>query len=163
MSRSAAVLLIPLLAIACGDSPDVDFNGEDGAEDLFVVHSDDGAVKMALTEEHVYFALSDSVLTEAQRDLEADDSSEGGIGRVVGGAVRGTVSRALRFRARYAVDEVRDIRWEDGEMVFRFTDPDRRLGTSLRVEDRPVSQAFRQEDVEAFGRAFRELRARRVD
>lgn len=158
MKRIPALLLLLPLA-ACGDSgrASVDFDGDESVDDLFVVHSQDGGVKMALTEEHVYFALGDSARAAAQVEM-AEDTGGGRVDRVVGGIVRGTVSRALSFRARYMVDEIRDIRWQDGEMVIEFVDPDRTLDARFRVDDRPVSDAFTERDVRAFAEAFRELK-----
>jgi hypothetical protein len=69
------------------------------------------------------------------------------------------LGRALDFRAKYAVAEIRDIRWEDGRMHFEFTDPERRLDRNLQVgEDQSVTEAFAREDVEAFGEVFRTVK-----
>lgn len=161
MRRLMAVLvLLPL--VACGDSggADVDFDGDDAAEDRAAIHSEDGGVKMGLTDEHVYFALADSVRAAAEVEMK-EDTTQDGIGGMVGGIVRGTVSRALSFRARFEVDAIRDIRWEDGRMVFDFVDPERSLDTRLRVDDRPVGEAFAERDVREFAEAFRELKRTR--
>lgn len=159
MRRSlAAALLIPVLA-GCGDRPeaDMDFGGEDIGPDRHAILSEDGNVKLGLTDEFVYFALSDQALEEARSDMREGSEKEGVEG-FVGGIVEKTVGKALAFRAKYRVSEIEDIRWEDGELRLEFTDPDRSLG-SFEVDDRPVAEAFAEDDVRAFAEAFREVKA----
>lgn len=158
--RHSLALLLSAALVGCGDpGADVDFGGEDLGADRFAIHSDDGALRMGLTDEFVYFALSDSVLAEARVEMAADSPPDG-IGGTIAGIVKGGVSRALRFRARYHVDDIRDIRWENGRMVFDFVDPDRRI-TSLDVDDRPLDEIFTEEDVRAFGEHFRQVKRQR--
>ena len=158
MKRLLAVLLIAPLA-ACGDGPDMDFSGEDIGEDRFAVLSENGGVRMGLTDEYVYFALSDSILAAARAEMEEEDTvPREGIGGAIAGLVRGGVNRALHFRARYRVEEIRDIRWEDGRMVIEFEDPDRSVGDNFQIDDQPVEEAYREADVRAFAEEFRKVK-----
>ncbi len=127
MMRALALLLLVPLA-ACGDRgrPSVDFGGRDLGPDLFAIRSTDGGVKLGLTGEFVYFALSDSAAQAALADVDSS-ARTGEAPGFVGGLLRGTVGKAVKFRARYAVAEIEDIRWADGRMQFVFTDPDRKL------------------------------------
>ena len=160
--RIAALALAPLLATAaCDAGGDVDFGGEELGEIRFAVPSSSGAARMALTDDYVFFALSDSLLAVARAEMEGDSTSSDGIGGTIAGAVRGGVTRALSFRARYAVSEIRDIRWEDDRMVFDFVDPDRTLGSNFRIDGAPMEEVFDQAAVEAFAAEFRKLKARR--
>ena len=161
MRALIAIVLLAQIA-ACGDAgADVDFDASDIGEDRFAVASRDGAVRMALTDEFVYFALSDSVLELARSEIDPDSGTAEGIRGAISGIVRGGVSRALSFRAKYPVDDIRDIRWEDGRMVFDFDDPRRSLSDNFKVEDRPVEEAFAEADVQAFAREFRRLKGAR--
>ncbi|HUG39196.1 MAG TPA: hypothetical protein VMM12_01860 [Longimicrobiales bacterium] len=68
--RHWLALLLIASAAACGDGgADVDFGGADVGEDRFAIRSADGAVRLALTDDVVYFALTDSVLAEARADI----------------------------------------------------------------------------------------------
>ncbi len=149
--RRWIVLIMAAGLVACGDSnTQVDFDGDEMGPDIHAVLSDDGTVKMGLTREFVYFALSDSARARAQADLEAD--SEGGF---LDGIMRSVVGKALGFRAKYALDDVQDIRWEEERLRFIFTDPDRDLDDNIQLsEDRPVSESFTEEAVLEFAEAF---------
>lgn len=159
--RAAALLAVALLA-GCGDSHDaeIDLGGEELGADRYAVLTDDGDVKMGLTDEYLYFSLSERAREEAREEMDAAAQEEGVKG-VFGGIVRKTVGRALDFRARFPVDEIRDVRWEDGAMRIEFEDPDRSLGDGFEVEDRPVTEAFPETAVRSFGEEFRRLKAER--
>jgi hypothetical protein len=153
-------LLVPVLA-ACGDRPDadLDFGGEDLGPDQYAIRSEDGDVKLGLTEQYVYFGLSEEALEEARAEMREDADKEGVEG-FVGGLLERTVGKALGFRAKYLVSEIEDIRWEDGALRIVFTDPDRRIDSGFRVNDEPVTEAFGEADVRAFAEEFREVKQR---
>lgn len=153
--RSLIALTLALALVGCDRGTDVDFGGETMGPDLHAIVSEDGSVKMGLTREFVYFALSDSARAKAQADLEEDAEQS-----FLGGIMRGLVGKALDFRAKYAVSTIQDIRWEDGRMRVVFTDPDRRLDEGLRIgEDQSVDEAFTEDAVQAFSEAFRAVKA----
>jgi hypothetical protein len=120
--------------------------------------SEHGEVKMGLTDRYVYLALSDSVVSDARAEMRSGADREG-IGGIVGGVVEKTVGKALGFRARLSIDDIEDIRWEDGGMRIVFTDADRTI--DFDIDDRPVEEAFTEEDVREFAEAFRALKADR--
>lgn len=155
----ALALLVPLAACG-GDEADVDFGGEEIGEDRFSVLSRDGEVKMGLTGEFVYFALSDSTLAAAQTELDQELGGDEGLGGMIGGLVKKGVGKALTFRAKYPIADIEDVRWEDGRMRIVFTEGGREVTDNIEVDDRPVTEAFERADVEAFGEAFREVKGR---
>jgi hypothetical protein len=156
----AVAILVPALAGCERPDADVDFGGDDIGPDVHSMVSAGGEVRMGLTERYVYLALSEEKLEEARSEMREEADKEGVEG-IVGGVLEKTVGKALGFRAKYAVDAIDDIRWEDGAMVVDFRDPDRRLARELEVDDRPVTEAFREEDVRAFGEVFRAVKAGR--
>lgn len=158
MRRCLALLMLAPLA-ACGDGPDMDLGGEDLGPDRFAIHSTDGGLRLALTNDFVYFALSDSVVAVARQEMQ-DSMPREGIRGAIAGMVRGGVNRALSFRARYPVAEIRDIRWEDGRMLVEFEDGRRSFGDNVEVDDRPVEEAFDSSAVEAFSAEFRRAKQR---
>lgn len=160
MTRWLPLLLIVSLA-GCDQGPEVDFSGDDLGDDRFAIHSENGELRLALTDEFVYFALADSVQDLARSEMESGMADEGGLAGAIGGIVRGAVGQALSFRAKYPVAEIRDVRWQDGRMVFDFADPGRSLGDTFEVDDEPADQAFVESDVQAFGAEFRKLKRER--
>ena len=158
--RSLIAVALAAVLVGCGDSDnDVDFGGEDRGPDLHAVVSEDGSVKMGLTMDYVYFALSDSARMEARREVEADVEG-GGVSGFFSRMMSGVLGKALSFRAKYPVTEIRDIRWEDGRMRMEFTDPDRRIEESIQMSenDEPITRMFGEEAVQEFGAVFRALK-----
>lgn len=153
------MLLIPL--VACGDEQqgEIDFGGEELGPDRYSVVSDDEAIKMGLTDQHVYFAIADSVRAEAQAEMEREVGNRDGVAGMIGGVVQKAVGKAMSFRARYPVEEIRDIRWENGQMRIEFVDPDRSISDSFQSGDRPITEAFSEQDVQAFAEHFRQVKA----
>lgn len=159
-SRFALLLLVPLLG--CGDSGnEMDFGGEEIGPDRHAMLSEEGDVKMGLTDRYVYLALSDSIVADARSEMRGDTSE--GKGGLFGQVLEGTVGKALSFRAKLLVSEIEDVRWEDDRMRVVFTDPDRTLGENFQVDDRPIDEAFAEDDVREFGEALRRVKAEGAD
>lgn len=88
-----------------------------------------------------------------------EGADEGGARGFFRGIMESVLGKALDFRAKFAVSEIRDIRWEDGRMRFVFDDPDRRVDDNLQIgEDGNVSEAFAEEEVRAFAEVFRAIK-----
>ena len=152
--RTLLVMTLAVILAGCGDQDQVDFGGDDLGPEIHAVLSEDGFVRMALTREWVYFELSDSARAEAQADMEADTAG------FFGGLMQGVLGKALGFRAKFPVSEIRDIRWEDGRMRFVFEDPDRSIDDNLEMgEDGNLSETFTEEQVRAFAEVFRAAKA----
>jgi hypothetical protein len=162
MTRYMRVALaLPLAALlattGCGDRPDVDLGGRDVGPDLFTIVATDGGVRMVLTDEFVYLALTDSFREEARGEVRAAADREGAPGAIAGFVER-TVGKALGFRALIPLDEIEDVRWEDGELRMVFTTHRRNLDEIFQTGDEPVTRAFAEEDVRNFGDELRALK-----
>jgi len=142
------------------DTGDMDLSAatptvEDG--DRFVALTRDGAVKLGLNNDDVYFRLSQALRDSIEAAIDRDVGEAEGFGGWIGGMVQSGVGRALAFRVRYPLDEIRDVRYEDGELLFEFTDPDREI--EMDVDGQPLTRAFTETDARAFVEAFREVKA----
>lgn len=156
--RTVMVMALGLALVGCGDRDQVDFSGEDLGVELHSILSQDGVVEMGLTREWVYFALSDSTRAEAQSEIREDAEADGVRG-FFGGLMQSLLGKALDFRAKFAVSEIEDIRWEDGRMRFVFEDPDRRIDENLQIgEDGDATEAFAEDQVRAFAEVFRAVK-----
>ena len=158
--RSVLMAVLALAVAGCGDSDgEVDFSGGELGRDLHSIVSEDGAIRMGLTRDWVYFTLSDSVRARAEAELDAD-ADAGGVQGFLGGIMRNVVGRALDFRAKYAVAEIRDIRWEDDRMRIVFEDPEREIDENLQLgeEGESVTEQFAENEVRAFAEVFRALK-----
>jgi hypothetical protein len=155
-----AALALPLLtvAMACGDRPDVDFGGRDVGPELFAIVSTDGAVRLALTDDYVYLAVTDQTRDEVRDELRSAAEQERGVsGRVVGFVER-TVGKALQARALYPVDDIEDIRWQGGELHIEFASGRKQRDVTFRIGDDEVTGVFDEEAVREFGEEFRALK-----
>ncbi len=156
--RTVLLMALALTLMGCGDRDQVDFSGEDLGVELHSILSEDGFVRMGLTREWVYFALSDSARAEAQAEIREDAEADGVRG-FFGGLMQSVLGKALGFRAKFAVSEIEDIRWEDGRMRFEFEDADRRIDENLQIgEDGSVTEAFAEDQVRAFAEVFRAVK-----
>lgn len=167
-----AAFLLAVLVAGCSDersvrfdtgNDDVTFEGQEvrlAPNDQFAVLSDDGVVKLGLTQERVYFTASDAVREHVDATLEKEmTESDSRFARAISGAVRRGVRSALQFDVDFRVDEIRDVDYVDGELVFDWVDPERnRSLDNVEVDDEPITRAFDEESGRAFVRAFRRVK-----
>jgi hypothetical protein len=112
------------------------------------VTSTDGGLVLAVIGDTVRARLGYSVVRRVRREMEADASGDtagfgGFVSRTVKGAVSGAMGAAAHFALRVPVAQVRDVRYEDGQLSFRTGKDDR---TSAR---------FTPDDAERFMAAVR--------
>jgi len=135
----------------------------DARDARIAITTEDGKVTMVLTERVVGFQLSDRTMRKLDRELRRarhDDDDDGVIGEVIKSAVIGSVRSALDHSAVYPVRELRDVRYEDGRLVFVARDGER-LFERFEVDDDCVLEAFSPGDARAFVREFHRLRSGR--
>lgn len=170
--RSMMAVLVVAVFAGCSDERNVKFTMGDqdstfaGREvelapsDQFAVVSRDGVVKLGLTRERVYFTASDAVREHVDSTLQKEMSeSDSRFARAISGAVRRGLQSALAFDVDFRIDEIRDVDYVDGELVFDWVDPERE-GTldNVEIDDQPVTRAFDAESGRAFVRAFRRVK-----
>ena len=169
--RSRLILLLPLLALAAckhkasfsdeGFARDEQTGATPNEADRYAIYSQGGEIKLGLTDEVVYYRLSDKLLADIDRDLRQDSSKRGGLGGAIAGAVTESVSKMLRHRMQYAVAEIKDISYTDGKLTFLFEDgtkqtPDINSKTSAGEGImREQNAHFADADVQRFIEAFR--------
>ena len=170
--RSGLLMAGLILVAGCSDEPSVRFDVTDDDSlfagsvvtlepgDQFAVLSRDGVVKLGLTQDHVYFTASDAVREHVDETLEREmGESDSRFARAISGAVRRGVRSALEFDVDFRVDEVRDVDYVDGELVFDWVDPDQSdMLDHVEVDNRPITRAFDEENGRAFVQAFRAVK-----
>ena len=171
--RSLCALSLVALA-ACGDADrhaDMDIGENDtlfaGGEarlsegDEFAALTENGAVKLGLTRDRVYFEVSEAVRQHVDGALEKGiEESESRIRRSIVGAIRRGLESALQFEIDFRVDEIEDVDYRDGEIVFRFVDGgNERSLENIDIDGEPLTRSFSEEDARAFVAAFRRVKA----
>jgi hypothetical protein len=170
-----AALIGAGLSLGCGDDSNrranFHLNDDDstfaGAEpvlaegDEFAALSTNGAIKLGLTRDRVYFEVSQAVREHVDSTIETElDESDSRIARSIGGAVRRGIAGALDFEIDFQLEEVEDVEYRDGEIVFRFVDPgDERTLENIDIDDEPLTRSFAEDDARAFVAAFRRVKA----
>lgn len=125
--RTSVALL--LCCSACGFGGDkaangaaVSFSGDSastialGAGDVMIT-STDGALVLAVLGDSVRMQLSDSLRNAVKRDLESE-GKDSKLASTILKSVGTLVHSALGFVVRVHVDNIRDLRYEDGHLRF---------------------------------------------
>jgi hypothetical protein len=139
----------------------------------------DGHVDLVLVDDTISMGLADSLVRSARQDVDtgtAADIKAGGMGGRLASAVKGVVGNALGMRVEVPLQDVEDVRYEDGAIKFSFRDG---TGPTMMVlgKRRPVSfdapqfernhgdersalQSFSEKDAERFVAAVRAAKKR---
>ena len=174
MHTRISIAILTAFTLACGDDsgPRVDLDMDDDtlftdaeptlAEgDVFATLTENGAVKLGLTEERVYFEVSQAVRERVDSEIATGmEESDSRIARSIGSAVRRGVAKALDIEIELHVDEIRDVDYRDGELFFEFEDPeDGDALENVKIDDEPLTRSFTEEDARAFVAAFRRVKS----
>lgn len=162
------VLLLALLATACTDTPDAadpdaprdTLDAVSRPDDRLAIYTRDGSVKLALTDETVYFWPSEETMERVEEEVERGTEGLGSFAESLGDYVQTEVIRAVRDQLTFQLEEIRDIRYEDGRLNFDFADPRYEL-PDMRQNDQAVTERFRPDDARRFADAFQRAKQAR--
>lgn len=169
-SRATLLILATVLSGACMDEPNIEFGMDDdstfadaeatyAADDEFATLTENGAIKLGLTSDRVYFTVSDVVREHVDEEIAAGvKDSDSRIARSISGAVRRGVQSAMSIDIDYRISEIDDVDYRDGELVFDFVNDEESL-RNVEMDGEPVTRAFAPEDAQAFVAAFRRVKA----
>lgn len=127
-----------------------------GAGDIRIV-STDSSVEMSLIGEHIATRLGPKVIAQMDRDLAKDtsDRHDGALGAMIAGAVKGTVRSALTRDYGFPLSDVRDVRYENGAIVFDWKSKPTMNPETMKVNDRKFLESFSPDDARRFVAAVR--------
>ncbi len=140
-----------------GIAPPVTWAGRhDPARARFAILTEDRAAALVLTRDRVAIQLSDRALRELDREIarEQDEDEDNALAGVIKGAVLGGVRALLDHSLECPIDELRDVRCEDGRLVLVTADG-HRIFEDIDIHDRAVLEGFSEHDARAFAREFR--------
>jgi len=155
MHRDVLSLLVPLaLALAaCGGNDGdrnaavkVAFDGDSarmptlGPDDVLVT-SNDGALIMAVVGDTVRMQLSDSLRNKVALDLDTSGAKSGGLGAAITKSVGKVVNNAMGFVVRVPVQDVQNLRYEDGRIKFDVRGGHVNMNTSGSGTDATFTEA----------------------
>jgi hypothetical protein len=121
------------------------------------IYSRDSSVNLVLQGDRILAGLSPEKVAKIRAELKAqkpEDSS--GLGGAIATIVKDQVSAHIGTHAVYPLAEIRDIRYENEEIVIIDARGNRaRLLGSVKVDEKPLSQSFWPEDAKRFVEAAR--------
>lgn len=122
-----------------------------------------GEVTLLLTRDVIAVQLSDRTLKKIRRELrdsESDEEEDGMLAQIIRTAVFSIVQNALTHSIEYPVRELRDVSYEDGELVL-LTNEGERLFGKMEVNDAQVCKSFSEEEARDFVREFHRIKGSR--
>lgn len=115
----------------------------------------EGGVDLALLGDTISGGLSQYTLAKVKRETDTAAVQGTGFGAEIERMVKGTVQGAVATRVAFPVSAVRDVRYEDGKLIFDWNDKPRRMFGHVRVNNKDVMETFSPADAQRFVDAVR--------
>lgn len=116
------------------------------------IYNGDSTVDLILRGNQVLAGLSPKTVARVQSEMQKSsvkDSS--GFGAIISSTVKSAISSNIGMHAAYPVADIRDMRYEDGQLIIERADgSETRLFGDAKVDRRNVSKTFREDDAERF-------------
>jgi hypothetical protein len=110
---------------------------------------------LALTGDTISAGLAGDALAKARQATDTLGVHATGLGGSIERMVKSTVQSAVTHRVTFPVSDVRDVRYEDGEIRFDWNRKPTNLFEQTKVNGRPFLASFRPDDAERFVQAVR--------
>ena len=121
-----------------------------GAGDLAIMNTD-SSVEMALVGDRIVVRLSDKTMAKVRRETDTSAIRDSGLGGSIERMVKRTVQSALAQQVQYPLADIREARYENGEIKFdpaKGSEP--RLLANTKVGGKKLLESFRPDDAERF-------------
>lgn len=120
------------------------------------IYNADSSVDLILIGDRIAAGLSPRTVAEVRSSMDSSAKSDTGLGGSIAQLVQKTVAGAIATHAEFPLADLRDIRYENGKMVFDWkTGSHHALFESTNVNGRKAADTFRKEDAERFIAAVR--------
>jgi hypothetical protein len=116
------------------------------------IFSRDSAVNLILKGDQVLAGLSPKTIAKIREELDKSTANvDSGLGGTIAGFVTKTVADKIGTHVVYQLADMRDIRYDNGEIVIVKNNGDEtRLFKNVKVNKEPLSQSFSPEDAQRF-------------
>ena len=122
------------------------------------IYSADSSVDLVLSGENILAGLSPKMVEQvkAEMDKQSDRGDTSGFAGSIKHLVKTSVAGAIGTHAVYRLADMRDIRYEDGRIVFEAKDGKQHdLFGNTKVNGNKASNEFRPDDAQRFVEAAR--------
>ncbi len=121
-----------------------------GPNDLRIYNAD-STVDLILMGNSILAGLSPKMVAKVNGEMASDSGDTSGFSGSISQIVKKSVAGAMGTHAVFPVSEIRDIRYQHGEIVFRWKDGgNHELFGSTMVDGQKVSKTFRADDAQRF-------------
>ena len=119
-----------------------------------VVTTDDGHIELGVTDEVLFSRLSESLRDEIQTEMDDETADETGLGGTIARAVTGAVAEGLATSVSVPLDDVRDIRYENGRVEIVMADGQPSPFENATSDDEPMLSQFSADAGRRLANAF---------
>ena len=122
------------------------------------LYNRDSTVDLILRGSQVLAGLSPKTVERVRSEMQKSSQGETtGLGGFIASTVKSTVANSIGIHAAYSVHDIRDMRYQDGQLVIERTDGgETHLFGETKVDRREVSKTFDEEDAQRFIEAVRQ-------
>src|SRR5215472_8585403 len=121
------------------------------SEPILTIKSAQDAVELVLTDTDVSMKLSESVLKEAQTEMQQDlqndpDVKKGGLAERFGHFIAHAVDTLLHQTIGYPIADIQSVEYRDGGLVFTYNKKHGLSFESVKVDDKTALKSFSAAD-----------------
>ena len=120
-----------------------------GPGDVRIVNAD-SSVEMALLGQNIVVRLSDKSMAKIRRETDTGTIKDSGLSGSIERLVKSTVQSALSQQVSYPLSEIREARYENGEIKLDVRGRQPRLFTNTKVGGKRLMESFRPDDAQRF-------------
>jgi hypothetical protein len=125
-----------------------------GPGDVRIVTTDNG-IDLALIGDSISTGLSQSALAKVRAETDTSKVSSGGFAGDIEKMVKGKVQSAIGTRVSFPISAVRDVRYENGRIVFDWNGGSPGVFDNTKINGKPLLASFAPADAEQFVDAVR--------
>lgn len=136
------------------DIDDVNLSSRPAGTRIQAVTTRNGELELGVTDSVLYSRLSPELQLRIESEMEDETADETGLGGAIARAVTGAVSKGLQMAVSVPLDQVRDVRYEDGRVVIEMEDGDASPFETSKTDDEPMLEQFDAEAGRQLADAF---------
>jgi hypothetical protein len=135
------------------------------AETLLTITSTNDGVELVLTDTSVSMKLSDTILQQAQREMQQDlqndrDVQKGGLAARFAHFVTSAVDGLLHHTIEYSIRDIASVVYQDGGLVFTYDKKHALSFETVSLDGKSALKSFAEADARAFVQRFAEVKER---
>lgn len=120
------------------------------------IYNADSTIDVILSGDRILAGLSPKTVGRIRSELDTSAATDSGLGGSIASLVKKTVAGAIQTHMVYRLSDIRDVRYDDGQLVFEWIDgSDHQLFGDTKVNGERKGSTFRAEDAERFINAVR--------